>query len=152
MHKHVPKLDARGFGWTQATHDHLAFNYFPAAGTLTVPVQYFATDLTDHFSGFFAFGVSAATGFTELGRLDHSDLARREHCAAPGLPTPAVCSSGLYLEAANPRRAVSASYNGATYIYTLSNVGMKVSAAQSFAQPIAVLPLPYRNDYPWLRP
>ena len=152
VHKYVPKLDARGFAWTQATHDHLAFNYFPAAGTLTVPVQYYAADLADHFSGFFAFGVSTATGFTELGRLDHSDLARREHCAPTGQPTPAVCSSGVYLEAANPRRSVSASYNGATYIYTLSNVGMKVSAAQSFAQPIAVLPLPYRNGYSWLSP
>ena len=148
VHKYVPKLDARGFAWTQATHDHLAFNYFPAAGTLTVPVQYTAFDLADHFSGFFAFGVSAATGFTELGRLDHSDLARREHCAPPGVATPAVCSSGVYLEAASPRRSVSASYNGATYIYTLSNVGMKVSEAKTFGSAIAVLPLPGGNAYP----
>jgi hypothetical protein len=94
--------------------------------------------------------VSAASGFAELGRLDHGDLARREHCTTQsGLP-PVICTAGAYLEAASPRRSVSAQYAGATYIYTLSNVGMKVSAAPTFGTPIAVLPLPGGNPYPWL--
>jgi hypothetical protein len=131
-------------------YDHLAFNYFPAAGTLTVPLQYYATDLNDQFSGFVAFSVSVANGFSELGRLDHSDLARQEYCSAPGGTQPAFCRAGAYLEAANPRRSVSASYAGSTYIYTLSNVALKVSSPASFATPIAVLPLPLRDDYPWL--
>jgi hypothetical protein len=151
LHKLVPKFDAPGFAWTSATHDHLAFNYFPEGGTLTVPVQYFATSPTDHFSGFVAFSVSAASGFTELGRLDHGDLARIEHCRSPGGVPPVACSGGTYLEAARPRRAVSAELAGATYIYTLSNVGMKVSAARTFGTPIATLPLPGGNEYWWIR-
>jgi uncharacterized secreted protein with C-terminal beta-propeller domain len=150
VHKLVPTFAANGLAWTAAVFDHLAFNYFPAAGTLTVPVQYYASDLRDHFSGFAAFAVSPATGFAELGRLDHSDLAKATYCSAPEPTLPAICRAGAYLEAANPRRSVSASYAGTTYIYTLSNVGMKVSAAENFATPLAVLPLPLRNDYPWV--
>jgi hypothetical protein len=149
LHKFVPQFSADGFAWTQALWDHLAFNYFPSAGTLTVPVQYFASRLDEHFSGFVAFSVSVANGFAELGRLDHSDLARRVYCTNAGGTVPAICASGLYLRAANPRRSVSASYAGDTYIYTLSDAGMKVSAASAFGTPLAVLPLPY-DDYPWL--
>jgi hypothetical protein len=150
LHKFVPKFEAPGFAWTSATYDHLAFNYFPAGGTLTVPVQYYGADFRDHFSGFVAFSVSAANGFAELGRLDHSDLARREYCTTQTGVAPVICTAGAYLEAASPRRAVSAQYAGATYIYTLSNVGMKVSAAPTFGTAIAVLPLPGSNRYPWI--
>ena len=45
---------------------------------------------------------------------------------------------------------MSAQLDGATYIYTLSNVGMKVSAAPTFGTAIATLPLPGGNVYPWL--
>jgi hypothetical protein len=150
LHRHVPRFEAPGFSWTAATHDHLAFNYFAEGGTLTVPVQYFASNTRDHFSGFIAFSVSTANGFAELGRLDHSDLARREYCATPTGFLPVSCAGATYLESAQPRRAVSARLDGATYIYTLSNVGMKVSAAPTFGTPIAVLPLPGGNAYPWL--
>jgi hypothetical protein len=150
LHKLVPKFDAPGFAWTSATHDHHAFNYFPEAGTLTVPVQYYATYSADHFSGFIAFSASAANGFSELGRLDHSDLARLEHCRASNGVTPVACGSGLYLETARPLRAVSAQLDGATYIYTLSNVGMKVSAARTFGTAIATLPLMGGDVYPWI--
>jgi len=149
IHKYTPDDDVPGFAWTSAIYDHHAFNYFDEAGTLTIPLQYYAAALGDHFSGFAAYGVDVATGFTELGRLDHSDLARIEHCdPAPG-PVPAFCASGAYLQAAYPRRSVSANFNGGTYIYTLSNVGMKVSDAADFGNPVAVLPLPDGNSYPW---
>lgn len=150
LHKHVPVFDADGFAWTRATFDHLAFNYFAQAGTLTVPMQYVAANRDEHFSGFIAFSVDTAAGFTELGRLDHSDLARQSYCNSPDGTTPVVCDDGVYLEAASPRRSVSALFEGETYVYTLSNVGMKVSPAGDFGNPAAVLPLPHRNEYPWL--
>jgi len=146
----VPQFDAHGFAWTPAVWDHLAFNFFPDAGTLTVPVQYYASSWDEHFSGFIAFSVDALTGILELGRLDHSDLARQTHCIGPNALAPNLCDSGIYLEAANPRRAVSALVGDRAFIYTLSNLGMKVSPAVDFANPVATLPLPYRNEYPWL--
>ena len=152
IHKHVPEFDAAGFVWTSATWDHLAFNYFAEAGTLTVPLQYYASNVDEHFSGFIAFSVDTTLGFDELGRLDHSDLGRRTHCADPSGVAPEVCANGIYLESASPRRSISALIDAETFIYTLSNVGMKVSPALDFANPTAVLELPYRNNYPWLAP
>jgi hypothetical protein len=152
LYKFVPKFEAPGFAWTSATNDHLAFNYFPEGGTLTVPVQYWATNASDHFSGFIAFSVSVADGFAELGRLDHSDLARAQYCStSTGVP-PVWCTDGHYIVAAQPRRAVSAQLDGKTYIYTLSNAGMKVSAAPTFGTAIATLPLPGGNNYWWWVP
>ncbi len=150
LHSYVPLLDAPGFAWTQATYDPLAFNYFPAAGTLTLPVQYWSTDVARHFSGFMAFTVSIQDGFGDLGRLDHSDLARERFCQDTGSGLPEICASGLYLESADPRRTVSALLGDTTYMYTLSNVGMKVSPARDFGNAVGVLKLPYRNDWPWL--
>lgn len=147
IHSFVPLFDAPGHAWTPATYDHLAFNYFAKAGTLTVPVQYWSSVVDRHFSGFMAFSVSIADGFGVLGRLDHSDLARDRFCADPGTGIPEICLSGAYLESANPRRTVSALFADDTYMYTLSNVGMKVSPAADFGNAVGVLPLPYRNDW-----
>jgi hypothetical protein len=115
IHKFVPLFGEPGFSWTPATYDHLAFNYFPEAGTLTVPVQYYANDMNKHFSGFIAFSVDVAAGIAELGRLDHSDLARQKHCVSATGAIPAFCFDGRYLEAADPRRSVSALFSGETY-------------------------------------
>ena len=126
------------------------FAHGSAANVLTIPVQYRARRLDDHFSGFVAFSVSTAQGFAELGRLDHSDLARRTYCPDPSLGTSLlICDAGHYLESANPSRSVSATFNGETYIYTMSDVGMKVSTDKNFSNPVAVLPLPYSNEYWW---
>jgi len=150
LHSHVPAFAADGFGWTSALYDPHAFNFFDAASVLTIPVQYWASRLEDHFSGFAAFKVDPLAGFTELGRLDHSDLARREYCPDPALGTSLIaCDEGHYLESANPSRSVAAIFEERTYIYTLSDVGMKVSPAQDFSNPAAVLPLPYSNRYWW---
>ena len=116
---------------------------------LTIPVQYYADELDDHFSGFVAFSVSTAAGFVELGRLDHSDLARDQHCGDPSTGIAVFCDDGVYLEAANPSRSVAGTFEGDAYVYTFSDVGIKVSRADDFSAPIAVLPLPYRNDYWW---
>jgi hypothetical protein len=150
LHAHVPAFAADGFAWTSALYDPHAFNFFDAAGVLTIPVQYWASRFEDHFSGFAAFKVDTLAGFTELGRLDHSDLARREYCPDPALGTSLIaCDQGHYLESANPSRSVAAIFDERTYIYTLSDVGMKVSPAQDFSNPEAVLPLPYTNRYWW---
>ena len=150
IHRYVPEFDEAGFAWTSAIHDHLAFNYFPEAGTLTVPVQYYASTLDRHFSGFIAFSVDTIAGFAELGRLDHSDIARAQHCDASTGSVPSYCSDGRYLESAHPKRSVTATIDDRTYIYTLSSVGMKVSLARDFENAVGVLPLPYRDDYVWL--
>lgn len=150
VHAYSPDFSADGFAWTSAMYDHLAFNYFDAAKVLTIPVQYYADNLDQHFSGFAAFSVDLQAGFTELGRLDHSDLARSEYCIDPLAATDgSVCEYGWYLEAAFPLRSVSALVGDQTYIYTFSNVGIKASNANAFGSALSVLPLDYTNFYWW---
>ncbi len=150
-HSYVPEFNAvSGFTWSSAVHDHLTFNYFSEGGTVTIPIQYWADELDDHFSGFAAFSVDINDGFSELGRIDHSDLARDTYCADGTLLDLVSCVSALYIESANPKRAVSALYQGIPYIYTVSDVGIKVSLAQDFSNPVATLALPYTNSYWWL--
>jgi uncharacterized secreted protein with C-terminal beta-propeller domain len=150
LHAYSPDFSADGFAWTSAMYDHLAFNYFDAAKVLTIPVQYYAYSLDQHFSGFAAFSVDVQAGFAELGRLDHSDLARNEYCIDPLAATDgSVCEYGFYLEAAYPLRSVSALVGDQTYIYTFSNVGIKASNANDFGTALSVLPLDYTNYYWW---
>ena len=148
LHVFEPDFTADGFAWTQAAYNHLAFNYYADAGVLTIPVQYFANELDEHFSGFAAFSVDPLNGFAELGRLDHSDLARDEYC--PDTPDPGeACVFGYYLEAANPLRSVSATVGNDTIVYTFSNVGIRASNASDFSTPLATLPLDYPNRFWW---
>jgi hypothetical protein len=150
MHAYSPNFSADGFTWTLAMYDHLAFNYFDAAKVLTIPVQYYADSLEQHFSGFAAFSVDVQAGFSELGRLDHSDLARNDYCIDPLAATDgSVCEFGVYLEAAYPLRSVSGLVGDQTYIYTFSNVGIKASNANDFGTSLSVLPLEYTNFYWW---
>jgi hypothetical protein len=145
-----PDFSADGFAWTSAMYDHLAFNYFDAAKVLTVPVQYWASSLDQHFSGFAAFSVDVQAGISELGRLDHSDLARDVYCLDPLAATDdSVCEYGYYLEAAYPLRSVSALVDDQTYIYTFSNVGIKASNANDFGTELSYLLLDYPAFYWW---
>ncbi|MEE8306771.1 MAG: beta-propeller domain-containing protein [Gammaproteobacteria bacterium] len=150
LHSLVPEFSADGFAWSSALYDHLAFNYFPAAEALTIPVQYSADDLADHFSGFVTFAVDLQTGFEELGRMDHSDLARGEYCPAPATGgSTTICDDGIYLEAANPSRAIGATFGGLDYVYTVSDVGIKAALIADASTAVAVMPLPYANNYWW---
>lgn len=150
LHTLKPEFQADGFAWTSAIYDHQAFNFFDDAGVLTIPVQYWSDTFEDHFSGFAAYSVDLAAGFAELGRLDHSDLARNEYCPAlSDQDDGSVCEFGYYLQAADPRRSVSAAVNGETFIYTFSDVGIKASNANDFENPLGVLPLDYPNQYWW---
>jgi hypothetical protein len=150
VHALVPDFGPAGEAWSPATYDHLAFNYFPAAGMLTIPVQYRGESEADHFSGFVSFAVSVQDGITELGRTDHGDLARAQYCGegqAPGVRM--ACQHGHYLEAAMPSRAVGGVIDGEHFLFTVSDVGIKAASGADVATPIAVLPLPYPNLYWW---
>lgn len=150
IHSLSPEFDADGFAWTRASWDHLAFNYFPEGGVLTIPVQYWSDVFEQHFSGFAAYSVDVGQGIAELGRLDHSDLAKDVYCPVPSdADDGSICELGTYLQAADPRRSVSASVAGETVIYTFSDVGIKASAASDFETELAALPLMYPNNYWW---
>ena len=150
LHALVPDFGAGTYAWSLAVYDHLAFNYFPAAGLLTIPVQYWGESPDSHFSGFASFGVSTQDGLTDLGRMDHGDLARAAYCPDPATAGLTIaCDEGHYLESATPRRAVGGVIDGEQYVFTVSDVGIKVARVERVDEAVAVLPLEYPNIYWW---
>jgi hypothetical protein len=75
--------------------------------------------------------VSVTEGFTELGRVDHADLAKEAYCSEIQLDEPwrsDACANGWYLWGAAPRRSIVMTSGDATYLYSVSDIGIKATA------------------------
>ena len=150
IHAYVPEFGGGAGAWSAAVNDHLAFSYFPEAGTLTIPVQLWGRSYEESFSGFASYSVSTLNGFSELGLMNHGDLAHAAYCPESGAGSASVaCDEGYYLEAATPARAIGAVIDGENYVFTISDVGVKAARGDALSDAIAVLPLSYPNDYWW---
>ncbi|WP_455219401.1 beta-propeller domain-containing protein, partial [Kaarinaea lacus] len=105
-HKHTLSMPS-GWSWSAAEHDHKAFTFYQPANLLAIPIQISPSVSQDVFSGVVAFDVSLENGFSELGRVDHSDLAFEYYCVNnPNLMAPYIqdCTDGWYVQWAAPRR------------------------------------------------
>lgn len=150
LHAYVPEFGGGEGAWSAAVNDHLAFNYFPEARTLTIPVQLWGRRHDESFSGFASYAVSTQDGFSELGLMNHADLAHATYCPETASGSASVaCDEGYYLEAATPARAIGAVIDGEQYIFTISDVGVKAARGDALSDAIAVLPLSYPNHYWW---
>lgn len=116
-----------GSSWSTAEYDHHAFTFFE--GKLAIPLQTYSSTGTS-FSGVLVVSVDLANGFRELGRVDHANLAREFYCPPVSVLAPEYsyyCDSGQYIYLASPRRSVFQRADGVTYLYTISDVGMKAN-------------------------
>jgi uncharacterized secreted protein with C-terminal beta-propeller domain len=126
-HQHVPSGAA--FSYSGAEYDHLAFTYYGPRNLLVIPLV--TSDAAADFSGLAAYRVSLAAGFTELGRVDHADLAKEAYCSEiqPDETWRSdACANGWYLWGAAPRRSVVMTSGDATYLYSVSDIGIKATA------------------------
>lgn len=135
MHQYIPP--GAEFSYSGAEYDHLAFTYYAPRNLLTIPLV--AGDAGAYFSGMAAYRVSVADGFIELGRVDHADLAKEAYCSdiQPDEPWRSnACANGWYLWGAAPRRSILMTSGDATYLYSVSDIGIKAAAVDA---PSAVL-------------
>jgi hypothetical protein len=71
------------WSYSEAQYDHHAFTYYAPYNLLAVPVGLYETSddtLSGMFYGIIIFEVSVESGFVEVGRVEHSDLARDYYC------------------------------------------------------------------------
>ncbi len=129
LHKYIPAGGGQ-FAWSQATFDPHAFTFYSPRNLLAVPLV--TLDFSTHafFSGMAAFRVSVAEGFTELGRVDHSDMAFQVYCT--NIPPDQSwiadqCKAGGFLDGAVPTRSVMMTSGPDTFLYSLSNIGIKAT-------------------------
>ena len=149
VHEFTPQTPS-GWSWSTAEYDHKAFTFYKPANLLAIPMQ-FASNVGSPFSGIVAYEVTLETGFTELGGVDHADLALEYYCNSEVVLYPdyqSNCDNIGYMYWAAPRRSVVMTSGQDVYLYTVSDVGMKASLV---AEPITTLgkilfPL---QPYPW---
>jgi len=126
------------YGWSEALHEHKAFNYFPAKGLLAIPFSDWTPSYSgDYWSNFVSelrvFRVDPATGFTPVGAVSMKDVYQTVN----------------YLQwswsySPNVRRSVMAD----DYVYAISDAGVRVSHVSNLAQPLATsrfAPLTYSS-------
>jgi len=150
IHKYTPDAP-RSWSWSAAEYDHKAFTFYKPANLLAIPLQVSPSFTDQYFSGVVAYEITLATGFKELGRVDHSDLAFDYYCNDnPALIYPYTedCKSGWYFQWAAPRRSVVMTDTESVYLYTLSDVGLKASSTRDLPTTLGSIVFP-PQPYPW---
>jgi uncharacterized secreted protein with C-terminal beta-propeller domain len=128
---HQFELDQEGDGWSwsEAQWDHHAFTFHN--GVLSFPLAIYNYDEADgrydYFSGLVVLDVDAQAGISEVGRVDHSDLALRQACPYQGDDRRYCDDFYDYNWNAQMRRSIYIEDN----LYSLSQVGLKVSPLRS---------------------
>lgn len=121
------QLVGTAYGWSEATYEHKAFNYFPAKGLVAIPF----TDWTqpysgDYWNGFVSelrvFRVSPATGFSPVGAVSMKDVYQTVNY-----------HQWSYTYSPNVRRSVMAD----DYVYAISDAGVRVAHVSNLSQPLA---------------
>lgn len=147
---HVPDMPS-SWSWSSAEYDHKAFTFYKPANLLAIPLQITPRDSNEYFSGIVAYDVTLENGFEQRGRVDHSDLAWEYYCAGSTELAPDYslhCGNGWYSQWASPRRSIVMVGSSDTYLYTLSDVGIKASSIADLSTSLGQLIFPLQ-PYPW---
>jgi hypothetical protein len=124
MHKEA--IGTRG-NTSEATSNHLAFNYFPPKEVLALPMAICEGDYNENrmtFNGLLVYDVTLDRGFSERGRVPHPN------------------STGHCDWWTNPDSRVRRSIIMDDYVYSVSKTQLKVNHLNDLGNDVAVLDLP----------
>lgn len=124
------------YGWSDATYDHHAFNYFPERKLLAIPFSDYQPSTTADPWGQFTsdvrvFNVDATAGITARGSLTMKDVYVSE-----GTP------EWYYWYSPWIRRSVMASDSGVDYVYAVSDAGVRSARLDGLTTPLATTLFP----------
>ncbi len=106
------------YGWSEATYEHKAFNYFPERKLLAIPFSDYVYSPSNPWGSFVSeirvFGVDATTGFSSRGAVSMKDVYM-------GAGTPEF----YYWYSPWVRRSVMATDAGQDYVYAVSDAGVR---------------------------
>lgn len=124
------QLVGTAYGWSDATYDHHAFNYFPERKLLAIPFSDYQASTTDPWGQFTSevrvFGVDATAGITPRGALSMKDVY-----VSGGSP------EWYYWYSPWIRRSVMASDAGVDYVYAVSDAGVRSARLDGLTTPLA---------------
>ncbi len=114
-------------GWSshsEALYNHHAFTYDAKREILAVPVNIYENDT--YFTGLIIFKANATDGIQEIGRVSHADLVSQAYCHDRNQQ--ADCQPEQYWNWwSNMRRSIFMGGDNKDYVYSLSDVGLKVN-------------------------
>jgi len=153
IHKFTPDMPP-SWSWSAAEYDHKAFTFYKPANLLAIPLQISPNYSKEYFSGVAAYEITIASGFKELGRVDHSDLAFDYYCREDNSPLADPytedCRNGWYVQWAAPRRSVVMTDTENVYLYTISDIGLKAVSTKDLSTTLGSIVFP-PQPYPWWR-
>jgi hypothetical protein len=133
------QLVGTAYGWSEAQHEHKAFNYFPAKKLLAIPFADWNNSSTgnDYWSYFTSdlrvFEVDPVTGFTPKGAIDLRDLYQAHRY-----------SNWTFYWTPTVRRSVMAD----EFVYAISDAGIRVANIANLSIPLATASLERYVEYP----
>jgi hypothetical protein len=121
------QLVGTAYGWSEAAHEHKAFNYFAAKKLLAIPfADWSPSGTSDYWSSFTSdlkvFSIDAMTGFTPRGAISMKDLYQTY-----------TYSGWTYYWEPYVRRSVMAD----DFVYAISDSGIRVANVNALGTPIA---------------
>lgn len=122
--------------WSEAMWDHHAFTYHAEKGVLAFPINIHNWDENDgeNFTGLMVYSATPDEGFAEIGRVSHGDLVLQHWCEIESF----YCDGNNEVEYwwTNMRRSIFIE----DYVYSLSDVGLKVNTLLNPSAEHAALP------------
>jgi hypothetical protein len=120
------QLVGTAYGWSEAQHEHKAFNYFPAKKLLAIPFADWSYSATDYWSAFTSdlrvFSVDPVTGFTPRGAISMKDMYQVHNYWG-----------WTYYWEPYVRRSVMAD----DFVYAISDSGIRVANVANLSVPLA---------------
>ncbi|MFO0653876.1 MAG: beta-propeller domain-containing protein [Polyangia bacterium] len=129
------QLVGSSYGWSEATYEHKAFNYFPERKMLAIPFSDWSYSGTDPWGSFRSelkvFDIDVATGFKLRGSVSMKDVYQ-----SAGLPTWAWYYSPWM------RRSVMATDMGTDYVYAVSDAGIRAVTGPTLGTTLSTVVFP----------
>ena len=120
-----------GDGYSEANHNHKAFNFYDDKGLLAFPFVSYEGNFSSTLE---LWDVSATDGFNRRGAIDHSDLLL-DDCGGIGYPV----DEFYYQCGYQPQitRGVFISGDDQDFIYSISHGGVRVHDVDDLSTPVA---------------
>ena len=121
------QLVGTAHGWSEALHEHKAFNFFPSKGLLAIPfTDWVPQPNGDYWNGFVSelrvFHVDTTTGFSPVGAVSLRDVYQSVNHP-----------NWSYAWSPSVRRSIMAD----DYVYAISDAGVRVAHVNNLSTPLA---------------
>lgn len=142
LDSYTPEL-GDGYSWSQANWDYHAFTYYQPEQLLAIPLSSYHSTDDNYFMGMLVLNVDTTLGLSLAGTLDHEDLLDQISCSSSFDD----CNKYYYRWLAQPTRSVFMTRQDESYLYSLSNIGLKALSTDDYDTTVGSLLLPSPEIY-----